>query len=471
MKAGAVLWGVSLVLLAMSDLRAAAPEGPGAQARRTPVVEVYERTHRAIVNISGQKVVEASVWPEWPDAFGFGGPRYQRQVQVLGSGVVVHEEGFIVTNAHVVQGAAKVKVIFADGLECQAEVVNAEQNKDLAILSIKAPRKLLTVDLGRGDDLMIGETVIAIGNPYGYSNTVTTGVISALGRDIQVSEGFWLRGLIQTDAPINPGNSGGPLFNAVGELIGINTAIRPEAQNIGFAIPVDTLVSNLSAMLMPEKLRRVRLGLVMGSIKAAGAYRGVSVEAVTKGSPADLEGIRADDLILGIDGRPLTGVVDFYVKTMHKQIGEPIEIGYVRPTLSPLSEQTARLTLVARPVPDGGQLAQTLLQVQVSELTQRVAARFGFDGAYPVLVVTHVPQEGAAAQAGLAPGDLILRVNGVTVRNMNEFSLEMEKVSEGDTVELEILRISVGLLGQIQRRYVVGLRAKSSAETVLPQPL
>jgi len=423
------------------------------------------------VNISGQKVVEASVWPEWPDAFGFGVPRSQREVKVLGSGVVVHEEGFIVTNAHVVQGAAKIKVIFADGLECQAEVVNAEPNKDLAILSIQAPRNLSTVDLGRGDDLMIGETVIAIGNPYGYASTLTTGVISALGRDIQVSEGFWLRGLIQTDAPINPGNSGGPLFNVLGELIGINTAIRPEAQNIGFAIPVDTLVSNLSAMLMPEKLRRVRLGLMIGSVQTVGAYRGVAVEAVTKGSPADLQGIRAGDLILGVDGRPLTGVVDFYVKTMHKQIGEPIDVAYIRPAVSPLQERTASLTLVARPIPDGGRLAQTLLQVQVSELTQRVAARFGFDGAYPVLVVTDVPKEGAAAQAGLAPGDLILRVNGVTVRNMNEFSLEMEKVAEGDTVELEILRISVGLLGQIQRRYVVGLQARSPTKTALPGPL
>jgi len=210
---------------------------------------------------------------------------------------------------------------------------------------------------------------------------------------------------------------------------------------------------------------------MIGSVQTVGAYRGVAVEAVTKGSPADLQGIRAGDLILGVDGRPLTGVVDFYVKTMHKQIGEPIDVAYIRPAVSPLQERTASLTLVARPIPDGGRLAQTLLQVQVSELTQRVAARFGFDGAYPVLVVTDVPKEGAAAQAGLAPGDLILRVNGVTVRNMNEFSLEMEKVAEGDTVELEILRISVGLLGQIQRRYVVGLQARSPTKTALPGPL
>jgi serine protease Do len=295
-------------------LWAVAPsENRSESSRRTPVVEVYERTHGAVVNVSGQQVIQTSVWPDLPDAFGFGGLRRQQKIKVLGSGVVVHEDGFIVTNAHVVEGAEQIKIIFSDGQEFQAEVIRAEQNKDLAVLRIKAPHKLPTVELGRSDDLMIGETVIAIGNPYGYSNTLTSGVLSALGRDIQVSEDFWLRGLIQTDAPINPGNSGGPLFNALGELIGINTAIRPEAQNIGFAIPVDLLVSNLSSMLMPEKLRRVRLGLAMGPLKTVGASRGISVQAVTKGSPADEGGLRTGDVILEIDGRKMTSVIDFYV--------------------------------------------------------------------------------------------------------------------------------------------------------------
>jgi len=459
MKHLTIVIGIGLAILGPSGSQAMTPDSRAANTRRTPVVEVYERTAKAVVNISGQRVVETSIWPNWPDAFGFGGPRYQQQVKVLGSGVVVHEDGFIVTNAHVVEGAEKIKVIFADGQEFLAEVIRAEQNRDLAVLSIKPPQKLSTIDLGRSDDLMIGETVIAIGNPYGYSNTVTSGVISALGRDIQVSEGFWLRGLIQTDAPINPGNSGGPLFNVFGELIGINTAIRAEAQNIGFAIPVDTLVRNLSSMLMPEKLRRVRLGLVMGPLKTAGSYRGVSVEAVAKGSPADEGGIQANDLILEIDGSRMTGVIDFYVKVMRKQIGEPIEIGYVRPIEAPLRIRTARLTLADRPLPDGAKLASTLFQMEVSELTPSVARRFGFDGAYPVLIVTDVTDGSVASRGGLSPGDLILQTNRTTVRNMNEFSVEMEKVSTGDKVEFEILRISVGLFGQIQRRYVVQLKA------------
>ena len=196
---------------------------------------------------------------------------------VLGSGFVVHEDGFIVTNAHVVENVNRIKAVFSDGREFQARLISADAKQGPGRAGIDAGGKLPFIELGRSDDLMIGETVIAIGNPYGYSNTVTSGVVSAVGRDIQVSEGYWLRGLIQTDAPINPGNSGGPLLNVNGQLIGITTAIRAEAQNIGFAIPVDTLVDNVSQMLMPEKLRRVRLGLTIGRMTTAGPFRGLVV--------------------------------------------------------------------------------------------------------------------------------------------------------------------------------------------------
>ncbi len=349
---------IGLAILTSSLSVAATPDSRTDARRRTPAVEVYERTRDAVVNISGQQVIQTSAWPDWPDPFGFGGPPRQQQVRVLGSGVVIHEDGFIVTNAHVVEGAQQIKATFSNGQEFGAEVIRAERDKDLAVLRVKAPRKLPTVELGRSDDLMIGETVIAIGNPYGYSNTLTCGVLSALGRDIRVSDDFWLRGLIQTDAPINPGNSGGPLFNVLGELIGITTAIRPEAQNIGFAIPVDMLVSNLSSMLMPEKLRRVRLGLAMGALRQVGTFRGISVQAVIKGSPADEAGLRASDVIVEIDGRRMTAVIDFYVKMMGKQIGEPIRIGYVRPGDLAAAIKGATLTLADRPLPDGAVLAQ-----------------------------------------------------------------------------------------------------------------
>jgi serine protease Do len=431
--------------------------------RETPVVAVYKRMHNAVVNISGEQTVSQRAWPQfdWPQAFDLWGPRVQQQVAVLGSGFVVHEDGFIVTNAHVVENVKRIKVVFSDGREFQARVISTDTSKDLAVLRIDAGGKLPFVELGRSDDLMIGETVIAIGNPYGYSNTVTSGVVSAVGRDIQVSEGFWLRGLIQTDAPINPGNSGGPLLNVNGQLIGITTAIRAEAQNIGFAIPVDMLADNVSQMLMPEKLRRVRLGLAIGRMTTAGQFRGLVVSNVSKGSPADDKKLAAGDLILEIDGHKPHNIVDFYLRMIDKDVGQPIRLTYVRLSEKNPRSRTVELAMLPRPVPDGRALAKGLFQMEVSELTAGVARRFQFASACPILIVTGVDAGGAAVRAGLKPGDLILQINDATPRDLSEFAIQMEKVAPGDTVELKILRITMGQFGQMERRFLVRLQARS----------
>jgi len=431
-------------------------------SRETPVVAVYRRMHEAVVNVSGERTVSGRTRPgfDWPDLFDPWGPTFDRRVPVLGSGFVVHEDGFIITNAHVVEGISRLKAVFSDGREFQATIISADASKDLAVLAIRTDGKLPFVELGRSNDLMIGETVIAIGNPYGYSNTVTSGVVSAVGRDIQVTQGYWLRGLIQTDAPINLGNSGGPLLNVNGQLIGITTAIRAEAQNIGFAIPVDALVDNLSQMLMPEKLRRVRLGLTIGRMTTVGPFSGLAVEAVSKGSPADEKGLAPGDLILEIDGRRLHSIIDFHVKMMHKEVGEPIRLTCVSPGAANPGSRIIELAMTPRPVPDGGRLAQKYFQIEISELTAAVARRFNFESAYPILIVTAVDPRGVAAQAGLQAGDLILQVNDATVRDLTEFSLEMEKVSEGEAVEFRIVRITVGLFGQMERRLIVRLEAR-----------
>ena len=438
-----------------------AQEQPGLD-RKTPVVKVYEKTNKAVISITGERLVTSPVWPnfDWPDGLGLWGPRYQRQVKVLGSGVVVHEDGYIITNAHVVEAAQKVTIIFSDGREFAAKIVSTDQTKDLAVLTLQTDDKLPFIHLGRSHDLMIGETVIAIGNPYGYVNTVTTGVISALGRDIEVTEGYWLRGLIQTDAPINPGNSGGPLMNINGDLIGVTTAIRAEAQNIGFAIPVDTLADNLSHMLMPENLRRVSLGLIMGRMQSIGELTGLVIDSVIKASPADEKGLTAGDIVLEIDGGKLTGEIDFYVKIRNKQVGQPIQLKCLRRTADKSDVHTVELTLLSKPLPDSRKLATDLFQMEVSELTKQVARKFEFESAYPILIVTDVDPDGSAGQAGLKPGDLVLQINNATVRNLEEFSLEMEKITEGDKVNLRITRISVGVFGQVQRQFLVVLKAE-----------
>jgi serine protease Do len=250
-------------------------------------------------------------------------------------------------------------------------------------------------------------------------------------------------------------------LNVNGELIGINTAIRAEAQNIGFAIPVDTLVENLSQMLMPEKLRRVRLGLTVGRMRKDGPYEGLAIDAVTKDSPADQNGLSSDDLLLEMDGHPLHSVIDFYVKMMDKEVGEPIRLKYLRPHDGRHETGVVELALLPRPLPNGRRLAQRLFQMDVSPLTDAMARRFDFESAYPILIVTAVDPDGMAARAGLRTGDLILQVNDVTVRDEPEFSRVMEKISEGDSVEMWILRITMGLFGQIDRRLRLRIQARS----------
>lgn len=455
------------VLILLATTTGLWSEEPLQFPRQTPVVAVYKRTHNAVVNISGEQTVSQRLWPQsdWPPGLDFGGPRFQQQVAVLGSGFVVHEDGFLVTNAHVVESVKRIKAVFSDGREFQTRVISVDTSKDLAVLRIDVGGKLPFIELGRSDDLMIGETVIAIGNPYGYSNTVTSGVVSAVGRDIQVSEGYWLRGLIQTDASINPGSSGGPLLNVNGQLIGITTAIRAEAQNIGFAIPVDTLVENVGQMLMPEKLRRVRLGLTIGRMTTAAQFRGLVVKSISKGSPADEKKLATGDLILEIDGHKPHSIVDFYLRMIDKEVGQPIRLSYVRPGEKNPKPRTVELALLPRPVPDGRALARTLFQMEVSELTAAVARRFNFEGAYPVLIVTAVEARGSAARAGIKPGDLILQIGDATSRDLPEFSIQMEKVASGDTVELKILRITVGQFGQMERRFLVPLEARSGKGT------
>ncbi len=431
--------------------------------RKTPIVAVYQKTNDTVVNISGTRTVSTSSMPgfEWPDLFDMWGPQLKQQVSVLGSGVVVHEDGYVMTNAHVVEESQNIKVIFSTGEEYPATVIASDTDKDLALVKIKANKKLPFVHLGRSNDLMIGETVIAIGNPYGYANTLTSGILSATDRDIHVSEGTWLRGLIQTDAPINPGNSGGPLFNINGELIGINTAIAAGAENIGFAIPVDTIAKNLGQMLMPEKLRRVRLGLAVGRMETTGSYTGLTVDSVTESSPAEKEGLKASDIILEVDDHKLSNIIDFYIRMMGKDIGEPIKIKYARGEGSSARTNIVTLKILERPLPDGRKLAQGFFQMTVSNLDDKAAKQFGFESAYSVLIITAIDNNGIADTIGLKAGDLILTVNGNEVHNMDEFSAEMEKVNAGDNVGMTIMRIGIGPFGQVQRRYSVTLKAQA----------
>ena len=283
---GAAFVIVAAFLVALSLMPRLAVAAEPVNLRRTPVVEVFETNRDAVVNINTTQTVRQR-FGMFPDRFMddplfrrfFRGRTFERDVKrrSLGSGFIVHAAGYIVTNAHVVDRADEVDVILADGSELEAEVLASDAEQDLAIIKI-APaegRELPTVELGTSSDLLVGEPVVAIGNPLGYQHTVTSGIISALDRTLPLTEQWQIAGLIQADAPINPGNSGGPLLNAYGQVIGITTAIRGDAQNIGFAIPVATLRRMIPELLSPLAINRVDLG-------------GQVVEEVTIEPPAEV---------------------------------------------------------------------------------------------------------------------------------------------------------------------------------------
>src|SRR5207302_2494486 len=231
---------VSAALAVLAAAVQAAPPNP----RRTPVVDVVERVRAAVVNIHSERTVRGPATEEL-----FAHAPSQNRINGMGTGIVIDPRGYIVTNQHVVEDVSVIRVRLNDGAGYNARVIARDAESDLALLKVDAPAPLPTMPLGTATDLMVGETVIAIGNAYGYEHTVTVGVVSAVGRDVTLNREVSYKALIQTDASINPGNSGGPLLNIQGRLVGVNVAIRAGAQGIGFAIPVDTMIRVAGQML------------------------------------------------------------------------------------------------------------------------------------------------------------------------------------------------------------------------------
>jgi serine protease Do len=285
-----------------------------AVSRVTPIVEAVRKTRDGIITI---KVERQGNWGK---------------KEIVGTGVLVDERGYAITNRHVVKGAEKVSVVLADRSEVHARVLVEDAANDLAILRVHAGRKLPALTFAPASDLMVGETVIAIGHPFGYTNTVSTGIVSALGRQITMPEGETLTGLIQTNASINPGNSGGPLLNINGELIGINVALREGAQGIAFALNADTVQKVLSDHLSAARVARLGHGLnVHEVLKEADALRQqVVVDQVTPKSPAEKAGLKRGDVILHLGGMPLSNRFDLERALWSFKPGDKVEAAILR---------------------------------------------------------------------------------------------------------------------------------------------
>ncbi len=404
--------------------------------RRTPVVEVFESCRDAVVNISCTEVVQ--VRDPFDQLFeGFfdapfrprSQPRAFRRTSI-GSGFVIHPDGYIVTNAHVVARATDTTATFADGREFPTQVLASDREHDVAVLKVEAAGTLPTLRLGRSADLMVGETVVAIGNPLGYQHTVTAGVVSAVGRDLEFGEDMVLRGLIQTDTSINPGNSGGPLLNVLGELIGINTAVRGDAQNIGFAIPVDRLRALLPDLLDVERRQRIETGLSLDASRPR-------VAAVRPGTPAQEAGIQAGDVLRAVEGRPVAESVDFHMALLGHRAGDRLALELERQG----KRVEAALRLAARGRPDAERLVAGRIGIRVTPLPRDLAADLRLPREAG-LVVVEVERGSPADRVGMLPRDVLVGVGRYHPATLEELGELLEGVDPGDPVTLSFLRVT-----------------------------
>ncbi len=352
----------------------------------------------------------------------------------LGSGVIIdYKNGkfYILTNSHVVQNARSIRVRFDRHTEKRARIVGTDPKTDVAVIEVDGkdipnPESRIA-KLGDSDKLKVGQLVIAIGNPYGLERTVTVGVISALRRTIGITQ---YESFIQTDAAINPGNSGGPLVNIRGEVIGINTAILAEGQGLGFAIPINLAKWVADQLIAKGRVTRGWLGIVIQDItpemaESLGVKEGVIIAQIMPGSPADRGGLKVGDIVVEVDGQKISEVRELQFKIMRTEPGKEINLKVIR------DGKETNLKIRVGEMPEDRQVGeaeqgQANLGLVLRDLTQEEEARLGVKG---VLVVRVVPNS-LAMQSGIAPGDIILRVDNRPVSNVREFQQSIEALRQ-----------------------------------------
>jgi S1-C subfamily serine protease len=403
---------LGIVCIAAAGLAAPLP------SRRSEVVEVVEKVAPAVVNIAAEQTVRRarSVF----DSFFFGFD--PRPAKSLGSGVIIDSKGIILTNDHVISGASRIVATTKSGQELSCEVIGSDADNDLAVLKVKNPKgPLPTIKMGSSSDLMIGETVVAIGNPFGLSNTVTAGVLSALGRSVPGENQRVYNDFIQIDAPINPGNSGGPVVNIQGDMIGVATAIVGGAQGIGFAIPVDRARRIVSDLVKFGRVQPVWVGLhgrTIASREDENRPRGFRVRSVEPGSPAEQAGIRAGDQIVSVDATPIDSHDAFETALSTRGPGKPMKIGVKN------GSGVRTVTVVGREPPaDYGVRVLHGLGMSVRP------ARRG-------LHISITDAHGAAAQSGLETGDSLLALNGTEVRDTEDVNKILSRDQNRTTLVL-----------------------------------
>jgi serine protease Do len=424
-----------LLLAVMTVIGCSVPVSAGAAGepfnRETPVVRAVRLAGPAVVNVSTRQVTTRGGSPFhhfrgddmferfFQDFFDSFGPREYSSMS-LGSGVIIDgRKKIVLTNEHVVARAMEIKVSLSDEREFQAELIGADPDSDLAVLRIKADTDLPALAMGDSSDLMIGETVIAIGNPFGLSHTVTTGVVSATGRTLR-SNGRVFRDFIQTDASINPGNSGGPLLNINGELVGINSAIYDRAEGIGFAIPINKAKRIIQELISHGEVTPSWMGLSLQSMteRLAQAFKapaglGALITEVDADGPAARSGLERGDVITQLDRNRVKSVDDYEELLKSYPAGSKVAMTVYR------QGQKKEFTVQTRTMPREKVLS--IAWERYGFVVKDAGRRSG------AVVVDKVRPGSAAANIGLRAGDFVHRINEVDTDTVDGFLKAMEK--------------------------------------------
>lgn len=405
---------------------------------------MLEQASPAIVNIStrGRVQVQNPLMdhPFFEDPFfrrffgqPDGEPRY-RETQSLGSGVIIDaRKGYIITNAHVIQGAEEIKVMLIDEREFTAEVIGADEETDIAVIKI-SPDKLTELPLGDSDNIRVGDFVVAIGNPFGLRHTVTSGIVSALGRS-GIGDADSFQDYIQTDASINPGNSGGALVNLKGELIGVNSAILSRSGGnigIGFAVPVNIALQVKQQLIEFGEVKRGRLGVIVQNLtpdlaEAFGldSTDGVVVAQVEPGSSAEKAGLKPEDVIVRVNDKPVRNYRDLRNTIGLLRVGDKLDLQVLR------NGKPMKVSTRVGEAPAAGAVAAADLHPKL------IGAEFGNAEGQDGVVVKQLEPGSPAATAGLRPGDLISAVNRASVKDLQAFK---KAVKGEDSLLLTIQR-------------------------------
>lgn len=400
--------------------------------RRTPIVRAIERVEPAVVNIQGNKVIASS------SADGSG----KQTVNGMGSGVIISENGLIVTNLHVVQDVNRIEITLADGSTTTARLINFDPKTDLALIKIEPRRKLPVIKFGTSCDLLRGETVIAIGNPFGYQHTVTTGIISALHRNVPVNGAQEYEDLIQTNADINPGNSGGPLLNIEGDVIGINVAVRVGAQGIGFAIPIDKAMDVIADLVSTSRPDQGQLGIALKDKRTSNNH---FVQVYQASSEARQLDIQSGDRILNVEDHQVGCRLDFELAMLRFQPGDEINLFVERDGQT--LPRKLRIPSPLNTVQSGkgrNELVNdvwSVLGIRVVELgnspftTMEDSYKGGFR-------ITDIRPGSPAAQQRIQTGDVLVGVQGYKTPSFDDLSWVWTNtnISSQNQVELTVTR-------------------------------